>query len=129
MILHKIMEDTNNYGWCIQFQKLSKVSGMELNNFFESSFFDGLRAMKEILHHSTSDLMATKILDRYSLAVTDIIHVHANSQGKAVFVVSNNYEYYATVTVIDGEVIVMAVYDDSTDEQVYPEDLLENNTV
>ncbi len=124
------MEDIDNVnGWFIQFQKLCKVSGMELNNFFESSFFDGLYAMKEILHHSTSDLMATKILDRYSLAVTDIIHVHANSQGKAIFVVSNDFEYYACMSIIDGELVVIAVYDDSTDQQVYPEDLLENNTV
>ncbi len=124
------MEDIDNVnGWFIQFQKLCKVSGMELNNFFESSFFDGLYAMKEILHHSTSDLMATKILDRYSLAVTDIIHVHANSQGKAIFVVSNDHEYYACMSIIDGELVVIAVYDDSTDQQVYPEDLLENNTV
>ena len=124
------MEDIDNVnGWFIQFQKLCKVSGMELNNFFESSFFDGLCAMKEILHHSTSDLMATKILDRYSLAVTDIIHVHANSQGKAIFVVSNDHEYYACMSIIDGELVVIAVYDDSTDQQVYPEDLLENNTV
>ena len=75
--------------------------------------------------------MATKILDRYSLAVTDIIHVHANSQGKAIFVVSNDHEYYACMSIIDGELVVIAVYDDSTDQQVYPteEDLLENNTV
>ncbi len=118
------MEDIDNSnGWFIEFQKFSKVSGMGLNNFFESSFFDGLCAMKKILESENRESStARKILDRFNLGITDIISVHANSQGKAVFVISDDYEYYACVTIHDGELVVNAVYDNSTDEQVYPED-------
>ncbi len=117
------MEDIDNSnGWFIEFQKFSKVSGMGLNNFFESSFFDGLCAMKKILESENRESTARKILDKFSLGITDITSVYANNQGKAVFVISDDYEYYACVTIHDGELVVNAVYDNSTDEQVYPED-------
>ena len=129
-VIKNNMEDIDNSnGLFIQFQKLSKVSGIELNNFFGSSFFDGLCAMKKILESENRESStARKILDKFNLGITDIISVHANSQGKAVFVVSDDYEYYACVTIHDGELVVCAVYDNSTDQQVYPteEDLLEN---
>ncbi len=123
------MEDIyNNNAWVIQFDRSCEGSGMQLDNFFGSSFFDGLCSMKEILHSGKRDSTARKILDRFSLGITDITSVYANSQGKAIFVVSNDFEYYACMTIHDGELVVCGVYDDSTDEQVYPteEDISEN---
>ena len=103
----------------IHLEKYTNGLGIDAIDFFEPSFFSGLKKMQKLRNSEKISMGNLEIAKEYGFDILDhITNVFPNEKSQAIFVLNAN-GYYAHGAFIENQFFILEVCDSSTDELVY----------